>query len=197
MPLLTAVGELYLAMGRPTFTAQEPVSGIVETLAEAARRLRANPVQQALENRILALEEEAQAMRNGLAMRDGQIAQQRTKLRELSLGKPGERRRPLPFAQRPHLKLVPEKAPEEALERARALFLGKATYDTAQVWEAIWLACPVIERTGEVPAGYKLLPRHPGPEALDQAQRAYRNASVYDVAHVWHRVWHDSDSAIV
>lgn len=38
---LTAVGELYLAMGRPDFKADEPVTGIVETLREAARRLAA------------------------------------------------------------------------------------------------------------------------------------------------------------
>jgi hypothetical protein len=42
---LTAVGELYLAMGRPDFKADEPVLGVVETLREAARRLSHQPAQ--------------------------------------------------------------------------------------------------------------------------------------------------------
>jgi hypothetical protein len=36
---LTAVGELYAAMGRPAFDAETPTLGVVETLREAARRL--------------------------------------------------------------------------------------------------------------------------------------------------------------
>lgn len=36
---LTAIGELYIAMGRPPFEATEPTLGVVETLREAAKRL--------------------------------------------------------------------------------------------------------------------------------------------------------------
>ena len=42
---LTAIGELYLAMGRPKFEATEPTLGVVETLREAARRLANPPAQ--------------------------------------------------------------------------------------------------------------------------------------------------------
>lgn len=36
---LTAIGELYIAMGRPPFEASEPTMGVVETLREAAKRV--------------------------------------------------------------------------------------------------------------------------------------------------------------
>lgn len=36
---LTAIGELYIAMGRPPFEATEPTMGVVETLREAAKRV--------------------------------------------------------------------------------------------------------------------------------------------------------------
>lgn len=38
---LTAIGELYIVMGRPKFEATEPTLGVVETLREAAKRLAA------------------------------------------------------------------------------------------------------------------------------------------------------------
>jgi len=46
---LTAVGELYAAMGRPAFDAETPTLGVVETLREAARRLAFTPPPAALE----------------------------------------------------------------------------------------------------------------------------------------------------
>jgi hypothetical protein len=52
---LTAVGELYLAMGRPDFKADEPVLGVVETLREAARRLSHQPAQ-GVEDELTAFE---------------------------------------------------------------------------------------------------------------------------------------------
>lgn len=36
--------------------------------------------------------------------------------------------------------------------------------------------------------GYKIVPIKPPEDALEVARRAYRNASVYDVAHVWHAI---------
>lgn len=36
---LTAIGDLYIAMGRPPFEATEPTMGVVETLREAAKRV--------------------------------------------------------------------------------------------------------------------------------------------------------------
>lgn len=36
--------------------------------------------------------------------------------------------------------------------------------------------------------GYKIAPIKPPENALEVARRAYRNASVYDVAHVWHAI---------
>lgn len=110
MQLLTSIGTLYAAMGRPPFTAQEPVSGVIETLEEASRRLSANASLQDLENRVLLLEQEKRAMLNGLAERDDQIARQRERLAELMGGSLSVMQK-LAGARRTRLKLVPERPP--------------------------------------------------------------------------------------
>lgn len=194
MQLLTSIGTLYAAMGRPPFTAQEPVSGVIETLEEASRRLSANTSLQDLENRVLLLEQEKRAMLNGLAERDDQIARQRERLAEL-MGGPLSVMQKLAGARRTRLKLVPERPPEAVLQRARNQFSRVYSYDVGEVWEAIWLACPHVKHEGPIPPGFKLLPARPTASAMEQAQLAYRNPSVYDVAHVWHRIWGDSTSA--
>lgn len=186
--LLTAVGELYVAMGRPPFTAQEPVDGIIETLNEAARRLQATPDVQELQNRILHLEMEKQAMLNGLKNRDDQVERLRKGLASLTESLK------LPGAQT-DLRVVPMRPPEDALERARKASQGKQNFDVERVWEIIWLACPKLDIQAPLPEGYKLLPRRPEPAAMVQAKAAYRNTSVYDVADIWHNVWRDSRCA--
>lgn len=86
LELMTAVGELFVAMGRPAFTHQTPVAGIVETLREATRRFQECQVltESELGQRIRQLEMEKADLQHALAAKNALASKQGAALVERS-----------------------------------------------------------------------------------------------------------------
>lgn len=80
-----------------------------------------------------------------------------------------------------------------------AVIAGFDEYGPFLGWNTHWVNFPVgtklytsppppAEPADHSQKGYKIVPIKPPEDALAVARRAYRNATVYDVAHVWHAI---------